>query len=366
VLNFLDTTGIAFLFLESMKKITRTTNQLHFSDLNPLRFEDLCVAILHRLTQWKELNHFGRTGKDEGVDIHGVESSEGVEKHWLVQCKRWQRISKKDIENIFFSISFDKVPDKFLLVIACNISKETYNFFKSKCEKLGIKDSEIWSASNLESMLYKDYTDLLFVYFGLNLNKKKADSATKVKHKLRMEKKMMKDFLSHEYIEDSKNWERMQYEPFTKFISQSVYIRSVDDETYPEVIDDDSTLISPWFKTPIFDFYHNGIDLWLNAAMGQKAIIDENGFWELLENYDDPRQNDPKFKCHRVHIIGRVPFTSIVDYKLDGDEYSSEPHIFCKFEHDRTPYEKIYYRRLGYYKDRWYPSEFDMEKQRKL
>ena len=42
--------------------VTRTFARLHFSDLDPLRFEDLGLNIISRLYPWNELNHFGRSG----------------------------------------------------------------------------------------------------------------------------------------------------------------------------------------------------------------------------------------------------------------------------------------------------------------
>ena len=39
---------------------TKTTNRLHFSDLEPLRFEDLCLNIIHRRNEWKDIRHYGR------------------------------------------------------------------------------------------------------------------------------------------------------------------------------------------------------------------------------------------------------------------------------------------------------------------
>lgn len=348
-----------------MAQVTRTINRLHFSDLDPLRFEDLCVALVYRLLPWKELNHFGRTGKDQGVDIHALESFDGSEKTWHFQCKRYQSVSKTDITKIFAAIANNQQPDKFVLIISCDISRDNYNYFKQNCEQLGIKDSEVWTASTLETRLYKDFTDLLFIYFGINTQKKKVDNAARVRYALKMKKRMQKDFFRHDALNDSKNWDLFQYEPYYKFISHTVFIRSVDDETYPEVITEGPNE-SQWFKTVLYDFYHNGIEVWLSAASGHKAIIDKNGYWDLLEDYHDPRQNDPRFTVKRVKIIAQIPFYSIVDYTIDGDEYNSEPHIFCKYQHNGNPYEKIYYRQYGLLKEKWYPYELDETKRKKL
>lgn len=345
-------------------RLGKTLHRLHFSDLDPLRFEDLCLSIVFRLKAWKEINHFGRTGKDNGVDIHAFEEVEGKPFHWHIQCKRFAKITKTDIKNIFLPFASEQnLPQKFLLIISCDMSRSLYDFFKYNCTQLGIHESEVWTASTLETRLFKDYKDLLFSYFGVNLeNRKPVDNAARVRHSLRMQKRMEKDFLSHEFLKDSRNWELMHYEPYNKFVDYTVYIRSVDDKTYPVYKDLPHEKISPWFKTMLYDFYHNGIELWVNAAMGHEVIIDKNGYWELVDHYDE-RKKDPQYKVVRVHMLARIPFSSIVDYNLGGDEYSSEPHIFCRFEHDGAPYEKIYYKTYGYYKQRWFPSELDDQKQ---
>jgi hypothetical protein len=39
-------------------------------------------------------------------------------------------------------------------------------------------------------------------------------------------------------------------------------------------------------------------------------------------------------------------YHNIVDFNVDGDEYFSDPHLFCKFDIDGMPYEEIYYKSL--------------------
>ena len=41
-----------------MSQPTKTINRLHFSDLDPLRFEDLCLNLVYKINTWKEINHF--------------------------------------------------------------------------------------------------------------------------------------------------------------------------------------------------------------------------------------------------------------------------------------------------------------------
>ena len=49
--------------------VTRTINQLHFEDLDPIRFEELILAMAYKWRRWESINHFGKLGSDDGIDI---------------------------------------------------------------------------------------------------------------------------------------------------------------------------------------------------------------------------------------------------------------------------------------------------------
>ena len=53
--------------------VTRTFAKLPFGELDPRRFEDLCLSIIYRMRRWEKIEHFGRTGNDDAVDINAVE-----------------------------------------------------------------------------------------------------------------------------------------------------------------------------------------------------------------------------------------------------------------------------------------------------
>ena len=38
--------------------VTKTTNQLHFEDLDPIRFEELILLMVYRMKKWNKLDHF--------------------------------------------------------------------------------------------------------------------------------------------------------------------------------------------------------------------------------------------------------------------------------------------------------------------
>lgn len=171
-------------------------------------------------------------------------------------------------------------------------------------------------------------------------------NASQLKYKLKMQKKVLKLLLDHKEIKENSVIGYYMYNPSHMFISSKVIIRSVDDVMYPNFYPDSDT-IDGWFKVMIYNVYHNGIELWLDNGMGQKAIMDKNGYWELLEDRYDPRIQNPEYSVLNTKMIGQIPYTNIVDLDVDGDEYTSEPHIYCKFANDEQPYENIYYKSFG-------------------
>lgn len=341
-------------------KPTKTTNRLHFSDLDPMRFEDLCLNLVSRIDDWKELNHFGRKGSDLGVDILAIQKDDVQEKVWYIRCKRYSSITKNNLSEIIDKvIENPALPDKLLIIVSCDVSRILYQYLKEYSTEKGINEVELWTASVLEVKLYKDYKDLLFVYFGIRIENKTQNNVAKIKQSLRMKKKVSKELIDHNAL-NKRHFTLFLYEPYYKFITREVYIRSIDDTSYPDV-DVSSIGISSWFKTYFYDLYHNGIEFWLDVGKGTIVIIDGNGYWEPVSCYDE-RINNSQFKVVDAMLIGRIPYHNIVDFIVDGDEYFSKPHLFCKFDMDSMPYEEIYYKSLGNQKKEIPNRDFDKSK----
>jgi hypothetical protein len=165
-------------------------------------------------------------------------------------------------------------------------------------------------------------------------------SIAQLKYKLKMERKVFKVLIDHKSVKENPVIGYYIYNPTQLFISSKVIIRSVADTMYPNLCSDSDT-IDGWFKVMIYNVYHNGIELWLDAGIGQKALMDKDGYWELLEDRYDSRTKKSEYYVLDTKMIAQIPFTNIVDFDADGDEYHSEPHIYCKFEHNGMPYENI-------------------------
>ena len=59
--------------MRSATGATRTLNPVHFEALESHRFEDLVRQLAYGGRTWHALEATGRLGKDEGLDIRGIE-----------------------------------------------------------------------------------------------------------------------------------------------------------------------------------------------------------------------------------------------------------------------------------------------------
>jgi hypothetical protein len=120
-----------------------------------------------------------------------------------------------------------------------------------------------------------------------------------------------------------------------KFAHSEVIIRRIDDTSYPEI--DKSPGISGWFKLEVFDFYHNGLDCVLGI---EYALIDnETKKWALLTYEQSDSAYPPRFIKAKVFITGRIPWRNILHYDMRGDEFYTQPHVYCQFADAGEPYE---------------------------
>lgn len=331
-----------------MNQPTKTINRIHFSDLDPYRFEDLCLALVTRMENWKELIHPGRMGSDGGIDIIAFKEENDQVKKWYIQCKRYIKITKLDLKEIIEKVTvMPPFADKLLLIVACDISMTLIQYFKDYSKEKGINESEVWTASIIESKLYNVHKDLLFVYFGISFANRKLTNVARTKHYLRMEKRVYKELIDYKFINDPKNRKQILYDPSSRFISSEVFIRSIDDTSYPENDQTSSSLISSWFRTYFYDTYFNGIEFWLDAVCSTLVIIDKDGKWEPLDDNGDMRKKNPFYQVILAKQIGRIPYFNIIDFKTDGDEFSSVPHLFCQYDDYGSPFEEIYFKSHG-------------------
>ena len=318
-----------------MMKPTITIAKLHFDDLDPLRFEDLSVDMVYRLRRWNKINHYGRKGSDNGVDIYAEEELEnGAGRTWFIQCKRYTKVNRNELKNIIDEVIVKNsiIPDVLLLVISCDVTKTNTEFFTNYAIEKGIKNPQLWTASIIETKLYSEYHDLLFVFFGVNLNANRNNRIATIKRNIKMKHRMKEDFINN-LLNPSESSKR----PYKKLVFAEAIIHSVDDYTYPNV-DEKSIGISGWFKVELYDFYYNGLEVIIGI---EKIIVNSEGYWDIVSIADEAMLE--KYQSNAVYVVGRIPFENIVEYDLSGDDFYNSPHIYCDYKNHGLPYEDIVY-----------------------
>lgn len=314
-------------------KPSTTMNRIHFTDLDPMRFEDLCLALVYPLHPWVELRHYGRTGSDEGVDIYSREILEdNSQREWFIQCKRYKKATaatlKKTVTDALDRTS--KPPNVLLVVLACDVTKEAHeNYIKYASEK-GVGTPLLWTSSIIEAQLHCERRDLLFSFFGISEVAEARQRESAVTRNLAMKRKLHSELLKDPSKVDQRELIRT---PQARFITSSAIIHSIDDSSYPR-IGSDETGISGWFKLQIWDFYFNGLEFLARAC---RAIIDTDGNWSVIEHRHE--FDKASFQEIRAYYLLRIPYRNIVEIDMLGDEYFGEPHLYCRFSEGGEPYE---------------------------
>ena len=328
-----------------MVKPTKTINRIHFTDLEDRRFEDLTMQIIYRLKDWVYLHPDGRSGNDKGVDIRGLENlDDEITKEWFIQCKRYKKVVASELKKAVDEAIHknNKPPFVFLVVVGCDVSLKARQTFEKYSVSKGIKEPILWQAATLETMLYADHPDLLFAFFGISTNKKQLSNEAKFKRNIAMKRKLLKVF--------------KDFKP-----GHEVIIHSIDDNSYPDVENVPPGKISPWFKLEYNCFYPNGIEFIndIEYIILEKGVIFWNAKWARFSptkeglkfiSYKDESGKDDytydfdkvidltKYDIYKTYRIGKISFSSIVDVDENSDGIYLGPHIYCKFEHNFSPY----------------------------
>ena len=306
--------------------VTQTTNPLHFEDLEPHRFEDLCYQIVYRMKDWLHCNNLGACGSDNGIDIRAIEvSQEGAERVHHFQCKRQRSIVKSELEAIIDDYcARNEPPFRYYLVLGCKISKKNLDSVQEYGKKHGIDPVIVWDASYLEAVLCFEHPNLLNRFFGIQPNGETEAQSALIRKRIAMEERMRKDFLkAFTHLSSAARIELGQ-KPWLKFKYSDVIIRSIFDNNYPIMRDDGHG----YTRAEVYDFSHEGL---LVRTMPFKTHARYR------------RQGTPCEYSGTLEVVGCVPFERIVEYKMDGDEFYACPHLFCEHKVGESPFSKILY-----------------------
>lgn len=310
-----------------------TTNRLHFEDLEPRRFEELGYQLLHRLYKWERLDHTGVCGNDGGIDMYGI-TKDGV--HCYCQVKRYQKLSQSDIRDIYSAIIDNNKAgiepnSKFILICACDLSKQVLDVAYDEAAKYGFKSVEIISRTKLESFLYNGHRTLLRTFFG-SASYTRESNAAKIRKQARAKKYVINKLMR-------KNLKNIPYEtiaanPDIKFITDKLMLLSAQSSLSTERYGEDTT---HGFAFPL-DFKDEGLELLL--PFFKKIIFDSKSDTWRLNTEKNPiiREDEYVLECQ---AIGLLPYCQIVEIEEDGDSYYNYPILHCQADELMDAFSKI-------------------------
>ncbi len=283
----------------SSPKITRTTNPLHFEDLDPHRFEDLIRQLAYDIRDWYKIEATGRGGSDEGIDIRAWEKASTIHNDdedpsgnqgeiivegnlWVIQCKREQRLGPSQIRKIVSSLKDNSQIYGYIIAAPANFSKKAYDTFRAEIRKKSIVECYLWGRAELEDMLLLPKNDrILFTFFGLSLSTRRRSRTIEVRFKVNNKNKLFRIF-GH-------------YSANQEFHSP-ILLRDLHDKKYPWDEEYPDFQSRPrWFEAIAYAFHPRGLCVHLRQY---------HAFFDMLRNkFDYTQEVDilPGVSRHNVH-----------------------------------------------------------------
>jgi len=339
-------------------KPTRTTNPLHFEDLDPHRFEDLTRQLVYDFRNWASLEPTGRLGADEGYDARGVEladmgfpsdnerdegegpvETEHEEKVWQIQCKRERSIPPSKIAAYIEKMIPEgaEVPYGVIFSAPTDFSKKTRDVFRDSLRRRAFGNK-----ADIEDALYQPKNDhLLYAYFGISLQIQKRSQRSALRSVLAIKRKAIK------HLGDIR---RRSF--------GEILIRDIDDNHYPYSKGLPSFRQNPpWKKFYFVGHEHDGIKVLVRRYLAYRDV--EFGppkrepklkAWDFAKqgetrpndiwSEDDDRsghyavyrfwQNLDQQKQAHFEIVGIIRYENIIEIDGDGDIYAQCPHVYVK------------------------------------
>jgi hypothetical protein len=133
-----------------------------------------------------------------------------------------------------------------------------------------------------------------------------------------------------------KEFEPMLWERHQKGLGLDVIVRDVKRlDGYPETTDANRKGISAWFKVGLMATYHKGIEVGLQWY---GLTNDPKHGWRHA-NYKAGEKADVT-----AVMIGNIPYENIEQVDWRGDDFYSNPQIYCHFDAAKgQPYERLTY-----------------------
>lgn len=129
-----------------------------------------------------------------------------------------------------------------------------------------------------------------------------------------------------------------EFEPGYKFIYRSLNIRSIDDNSYPEISYSESGCMN-WMELELWNFYERGLEFVIQTS--KQVVIEGGKTWRFA--------NDDEKKSLNCCLYLRLPYENIVEFEAEVNEYNGYPTIYVEYSNNNSPFESEIYGLIGFY-----------------
>lgn len=296
---------------------------------NEAVFDDSICDLFNKLENTYTFQKFGKKGHSQkGIDIFSGE------KDCAIQCK------KKDISRNAVLVKRELLND-----IEKDISKVVEKKLKIKIDRLIFTstfkdDPEISEFCEVQRGLHKcefeiiywgwdtissrflDHEELLHKYWP-NFVVEIKGSERDLSRNLELKRRIKNDFYSW-FLKRETDYELL--------------IRDIEDKQYPHSNEANQFGVFPSFKVWNMEFFHEGIIVGISLIYIQ--VFPDNS-WDYV-NYNEEISGEKV----KVYKLGRILFSDIIDYDIDGDDCTPYPIMFCEFSHRGSPFVSVFCRNV--------------------
>jgi hypothetical protein len=104
-------------------------------------------------------------------------------------------------------------------------------------------------------------------------------------------------------------------------------------DRYPHDTSTRGGKVSPWFRLGLIDTYEKGF----MAGLGWHGLATDAQTGEL--RYADESRGE-KAEINLM-VTGYIPYENVESVDWDGDKYYDYPHVYCYFDFNGEPYERV-------------------------
>jgi len=332
-------------------------NSLNLTDINVFS-EDFICRLLNLIYNYSLVT----CEKLYQPSIDLIDEKNGLS-FQITSNKRKEKI-QKTIDSFYLEKLYTDFPILYILILGKKQKEyknlRCYNEFEFRHHKNIIDfKSLIKKVKSLSSGKMKKIINLFESEYDKETQPNSSKDLQRLNRNLNLKKRIENDLIRNL---NYKQRDIELYEPNIKFLYREIIIRSSKDISFPNSDDLTKYGSSSWFKIGLWDFYENGLELLTFG--GERIIMDENGYWEILEDSNDSRIE--KYKLIRCSAFLKVPFNYIIKYDMEVDPFYGLPSFYLKYNSKNEAFEEITYGVLGNASEKKKRIIFDKNKMKKL